>query len=694
MQANPLRHLTAILLLSSMSGWAVADAIDEIVVTADLRERTVVELPSSVTVLDGPEVDALSIQHFEELTAVVPNMNWSGDGNRARNLQIRGVGELEQYEGAPNPSVGFLVDDIDFSGIGTIGTLFDIEMVEVLRGPQGTRYGANALAGLVYLRSTAPTAERHGRVELSAGADDMISAGLAFGGALGVSERALYRLSMHHYASDGFRDNPYLGRDDTNGRGETTLRARIALEPSSEFDVDIALMYVDIDDGYDAFALDNSYTVLSDKPGRDAQASAGASVRFDWRAIEGATLTSLSSFADSDIAFDFDADWGNEESWAPVLYDYVSESARDRHTASQEFRLVSDGDRTPDWVVGVYALRLDEELASVNTGTYFEPVSGFAEGLDDRLRSDYGATSVAVFGQVGKGLGAASRLTAGLRVERRAADYDDSAGLSESVSETMTGGEVSFTHEFSAAVTAYLSLARGYKAGGFNLGFVPEGRRVYAQEALWNAEGGVRTRWLDGALALDVTLFRNRREDQQVRTSFQLDPGDPASFVFFTDNAARGTTNGLEAELRWLAGDAWELYLRIGLLDAEFDDFVTPKFDLSGRDQAHAPHYSLATGASYRHPSGWFARLDISGKDAFYFDVSHDQRSDPYVLVNGRAGWAGEIWRVEVWGRNLSDKYYAVRGFYFGNEPPDFPDALYTRAGDPRHVGLTVERSF
>jgi len=76
----------------------------------------------------------------------VPNLNWSGDGNRARYFQIRGVGELEQYQGAPNPSIGFLIDDIDFSGIGTVATLFDIQSVEVLRGSQGSRYGASAIA--------------------------------------------------------------------------------------------------------------------------------------------------------------------------------------------------------------------------------------------------------------------------------------------------------------------------------------------------------------------------------------------------------------------------------------------------------------------------------------------------------------------------------------------------------------------
>ncbi len=100
---------------------------------------------------------------------VVPNLNWSGDGHRARYFQIRGVGELEQYQGAPNPSVGFLIDDIDFSGIGTIATLFDVESIDVLRGSQGSRYGANALGGLIYVQSTRPSADRDGRARLTVG---------------------------------------------------------------------------------------------------------------------------------------------------------------------------------------------------------------------------------------------------------------------------------------------------------------------------------------------------------------------------------------------------------------------------------------------------------------------------------------------------------------------------------------------
>ena len=115
------------------------EVLEEIIVTADYRERAASEMPAIISILDQQTINEAAVQHFEELIQLVPNLNWSGDGHRARYFQIRGVGELAQYQGAPNPSVGFMVDDIDFSGIGTIATLFDIDHIEVLRGPQGTR---------------------------------------------------------------------------------------------------------------------------------------------------------------------------------------------------------------------------------------------------------------------------------------------------------------------------------------------------------------------------------------------------------------------------------------------------------------------------------------------------------------------------------------------------------------------------
>ena len=283
---------------------AADETLEEIVVTADYRERTLAELPLSISVIDAETINGSAIQHFEELIAIVPNMNWSGDGHRARYLQIRGVGELAQYQGAPNPSVGFIIDDIDFSGIGTIATLYDIERIEVLRGPQGTRYGANALAGLVYIQSAAPDEQFTGQVRLGAGQDDALSAGAAIGGPLG--EHAGYRLSAHQYTSNGFRNNPYLGRDDTNHRDELSLRGKLRWQAGDNWMLDLTAMLSDVDDGYDAFAIDNSLTVLSDNPGKDAQKSVGSSFKAKWSGARSFELTSITSFANSDIDFSFD----------------------------------------------------------------------------------------------------------------------------------------------------------------------------------------------------------------------------------------------------------------------------------------------------------------------------------------------------------------------------------------------------
>ena len=664
------------------------EPIDEIVVTADFRQREAKDLPASITVMDEEQLDALAVQHFEELVNAVPNFNWSGDGHRARYFQIRGVGELEQYQGAPNPSVGFLIDDIDFSGIGTIATLFDIERVEVLRGSQGTRYGANALAGLIYMRSAAPTADFQGMAEISAGGDDAVGAGIAFGGPLDAGKHLLGRISLHHHRSDGFRNNTYLGRDDTNGRDETTARGRLHWAAGDHWSVQFAGVFADIDDGYDAFSLDNGFTMLSDKPGRDAQRSAGASVRAEYSGWENLLFTSITSAANSDIEFSFDADWGNADSWAPVTYDYVSINNRERRTLSQELRWAAD-----TWLLGVYAMRLTDDLRTLNAGDYYDPFYDFADSLFDPLTSRYEATNIAVFGQFDHYVGEQTTLSAGLRGERRTTAYRDSAGLSIGPSDSLWGGELTLNHTHSDSVSSYVSLSRGYKAGGFNLGIVPEEVREFTPEALWNLEAGIKTSLFDGRLQLNASGFVSRRRDQQVRTSVQLVPGDPASFVFLTVNADDGRTAGLEADLRWLPNDLWSFYASVGILNTRFEDFAE-RPDLEGRAQPHAPQHTLAVGGSFAHPGGMFARLDVAARDEFYFDVSHDQRSDRYELVNARVGYESDDWTLQLWARNLFDETYAVRGFYFGNEPPDFPNTLYVRPGDPRQVGVTYEKRF
>lgn len=665
--------------------------LEEIVVTADFREQRAAELAANVSVLDAETIEDAGVQHFEDLLLLVPNLNWSGETSRPRFLQIRGIGEREQYQGAPNPSVGFIVDDIDFSGIGMVATLFDVEQIEVLRGPQGTRYGANALAGLVNVRTRDPGDEFSLDAKVELGSDSLAGAGLAFGGPVGDGETS-YRIVAQQFSSDGFRDNVFLNRTDTNGRDELTTRAKLRWEPSPDWQLDATMMHVDLDNGYDAWANDNGFVTRTDDPGKDAQLSDAAALRARWSGAASFDLVSITTFADSDIEVSFDGDWGNDAYWG-VPYDFTSATDRARRTATQEIRWLSKPGAelfsgTTSWLAGIYGMSLEErnDVLEVYNGSVFRD-----------LTSAFDARSLAVFGQLDIELGERTTMSVGLRSERRDAEYSDSDAVAFSPTETMAGGHVSLTRAIDDELTWYGSLVRGYKAGGFNIGpSIPADRREFGAESLWSLESGLKGQWLDGRLGGSVGLFYSWRRDQQVSTSLQIDPSDPLSFVFFTDNAATGFNYGLEAEGAWQPSRRWRLDGSIGLLRTQYDRFDSPTVALEGREQAHAPSYQFALAATYRAPGGFFARVDYQGRDAFYFDDSHNQRSEPYELTHVRVGYERDRWTASLWVRNLFDETYAVRGFYFSNDPndPTFSPQLFVRLGDPRQYGVTTTYRF
>ncbi|MDH5255805.1 MAG: TonB-dependent receptor plug domain-containing protein, partial [Gammaproteobacteria bacterium] len=350
-----------------------------LVVASQLRDAELASVPASLTVLGPDAIAAGPVQHFEELTPLVPNLNWSGEGSRARYFQIRGTGELEQYEGAPNPSVGFIVDDIDLSGIGGVATSFDVDRIEVLRGPQGTRYGANALAGLIYVQTANPTASPGAEVTVTAGDDGTWAlGGVASGPVGGRGEALTYRVAVQRYQADGFRDNAYLGRDDTSGQDELTARAKLRWTGEAAT-VQLTAFHADLDNGYDDFAIDGGYTTFSDKPGDDSQQTDAAALRATLPLAGVGELVSITGVASSDIAYGFDADWGNDEFWSPYLYDFTQRFDRERDTVNQELRLVSaPGGRIlgSDWILGGYVLSLEEKNRRLDAGTCGESACG------------------------------------------------------------------------------------------------------------------------------------------------------------------------------------------------------------------------------------------------------------------------------------------------------------------------------
>ncbi len=156
--------------------------LEVITVSSDFRQQNLLKTASALSVLTDIDIKQRNAQHLEELVTISPNVNFASGSQRARYFQIRGIGERSQFKEPINPSVGMIIDGIDFTGIGSIANLFDVQQAEIFRGPQGTRFGANALAGMINITTNAPTDEFEGAVKLDAGNYNSYGLGLDLSG--------------------------------------------------------------------------------------------------------------------------------------------------------------------------------------------------------------------------------------------------------------------------------------------------------------------------------------------------------------------------------------------------------------------------------------------------------------------------------------------------------------------------------
>ena len=693
---NIINYLYILVLLVSLS--ICAEEVEEIIIKADWREAPITDGDTSTFVLSGNEIKAQPIKHFENLSYLVPNLNFAASDSRARYFQIRGIGERSGYLGTPNSSVGFLIDDVDYSGQGGIATLFDVDQVEVIRGPQASRIGANALAGLIYIKTKEPTEEFEASSEINLGSYNTQSAGIALGGPVTKNKNVKFRFVVRQDQSDGFRKNLFLNKSDTSSKDELTLRLKIDFELSETSNSKLLLSSVDMDDPADIWTIDNSLNTLSDRPGMDSQKTDTLGYKY-FKKFDQFELQSFTSTTDTFVVFSYDADWGNSESHAPYTYDYFSETLRDRQSFNQEFRLVSNSNNLPfSWVLGTTFLSLDETNDRQDDGIYGDPSDPFGPYESLTISSsDYSSNNLSFFGNIDYELAKDLVISLGVRAEEWKAKYSDTNNENFNLSNDMFGGKVSVSYLMESIGNAYLSYAKGYKQGGFNVGLgllgqVDPNELEYDPEYLTNYELGINSKISDFT-DLSFNIFYSQREDQQVLISTQVDPNDPNTFVYLTQNAAEGLNYGFEGSFDTQLNDALSLFLNLGYLETEIKNWAS-RPDIEGREQAHAPKYSFSAGAEYYFQENTSFEINFIGKSGFYYSDSHNNKSDSYVLTNAALRHSVDNWVIDLWVQNLFDEYYSTRGFFFGNEAPDFIDTLYRRHGDPRHFGLSVRYDF
>ena len=669
--------------------------LDPIVVGADFRDKKLSETTTSVAIIGEEELYDKSSQAFEDVIGQTPNVNFTSGASRAHYIQIRGIGERSQFNTPINPSVGIMLDGIDFSQSALGVTMFDMKQIEVLKGPQGTTFGANGMAGVVNITSNEPTEELEGHLEATVGNYNTKAYGAALSGTL-IKDVLEARASVYKNSSDGYMNNAYLKREDTQNIDELTAKLALRWYAADNHTIDFNFVHVDVDNGYDAFTFDNSRDSHADEPGTDAQKTNAFAIKSTYQVNSAMHLISTVSHSQSDLTYSYDEDWSYKGEFADNLYPYSSfdEYLRDRTQTDVDVRLVSDVDgrifsSSTDWTIGAYYKDYSEDLT--RNYTY----------LNTPFTNNYNTTNKAIYGQLDSALNDKLTLVTGLRVEAWDAQYDDSDAVAIDTDEVLVGGKLGLNYQAEKNRLYYAYISKGYKPGGVNAdNTLSSEAKEYKTENLWNIEAGVNSSHFDNTLINRFNVFYGKRKDQQVKSSVVTPRADGStSFVDYLANAAEGTYYGVESQLDWYPNESLHLFSSIGLLDSVFDEYVDPNpsaVDVNGRAPAQSPRYQYNVGFDVTFWDGFIFKTNVEGKGSYYFSNRHNEKADAYTLVNSSLEYTNGSWSVVAWVRNIADTEYYTRGFgSFGNNPGNgYATELYTQLGTPRTAGVTVSYDF
>lgn len=687
----------------STNALSESDVIDEIIISADFRDSTAQTSPSSLTVVSNSQLQNRAAEHLQDVLNLVPNVNVAAGASRGRFFQIRGIGERSQFKEPLDSSVGLVVDGIDFSNLGLAGGIYDVEQVEVLRGPQGTSFGSSAMAGLINIQSSAPTEEFEGRVDLGAGNYGAKTFGVVASGT--VAEGLLGRVSINKNSGDGYIENGFLNRDNTNNIDELSARVKLNWTVSEDLELDLTAIYIDADNGYNAFSLENTRNTRSDEPGHDRQESSALSVLATWDGSDSYVLEAQVTAEESNLEYGFDWDWSDFDT---VGVRGFENNARDRQAKSIDLRFLSKPGSEilggASWVGGIYAYDRQVDLSYSEDADYYG-------AWTDSLTSSFDSSRYAAYGQLDWVLDDQWLLSLGTRFERFENDYFDSFGVVGDIADDLIGGKLSLQYSVDDNIMVYGALSRGYKTGGLNTDAYGKAlvsgdddtiallsqQLTYQGEAVLNYELGLKGSYLEDSLTLNLTAFYMDRQDMQAKLALEISTGNWTSY---RDNIEGSDNYGVELDAAWQLTEQWQIFASLGILETELGDLVVldlndEPLDQTGRDQAHAPAYQFNLGAAYNFMEHYSLTVQMDGKDSFYFSNSHNQQSDAYELLHGKLSYQQGPLTLSVWGRNLLDKDYEVRGFYFGNNPNNgWIAESYTQLAEPRVFGVSGKYSF
>jgi outer membrane receptor protein involved in Fe transport len=662
--------------------------LEEIVVTATKRAVGLQDLPMSLGVVTESQLRQINAVTLDDFWRLIPNLNVRDAPFGGNSVVIRGLADSDGFQSTESINA-FYTDDTALTYVsGLFSTsadmaVLDLARVEVLRGPQGTLIGANAMGGAIRMITNDPDPEAPSR-SFDLSLSNTNEGGWNYGGNIVLNqptgENSAVRLAALYQDDDGFIDDVGLGRRDINSKQRGAGRISWLWNLSDSLDVLARVYAEDIETGDYNYAdpigrpwagslTDDDYQVVLYSPQPRDESLRLAAIRLRWRPQWG-EFYSATSWFEKDLRLNYDFSWELYSNFgidnpAPALADM------DQRDLSQEFRLNSDGSGRFNWLAGLYMLDQKSDRKDV---IRVPGLFGVALNIMEHLQRD----DVSVFGEISWRFHDDLEAVAGGRWYRIDRDFFSSGFTLQGPFERRVAGDaddfvpkVSLSWEVRDETMLYGLASQGFRPGQFNGANAIElcgAREIIDSDELTNYEAGVKSRFGDGRVVLNATLFYIDWDDMQI------DFFEQTCGFTYVENAGKASSRGLEVDFSWLASENFTLNGGFGYNKAQLEEGLTdPGIDApAGTPIPNVPKWTanLSGNWGFQWVAGirGEARADVqyvgsrntSFAQSVDFPFPYVEELGSYALVNLRTSAVVDHWRVELFVNNVFDEMAEV----------------------------------
>lgn len=643
---------------------AALDGPGDIVVTAQRRAQNLQDVPIQVTAIDAATIEKAGIKSTADALALVPNVSFDESFTYLNSfITVRGISQINNAD----PPVAVVVDGVPQNNQKQLRMdLFDIERVEVLKGPQGGLYGRNALGGAINIVTKQPSNTYEGFVDGSYGNGDAVDLNAAVSGPF-IKDELLFRASASYKHDGGRIQNAFTGGKVDFINHDYDLRGQLSYIGIDHLKLDLRGDYRDFSAGgiYDSVVASGNANDIQ-PPRENIQGLTfgnvtDASFKFDYD-FGPVTLTGITAYSDVVEKYRGDLDFSNPRDLPGGFLGFGFQAGQGQDLSvkqvSQELRLVSANKGPFRWILGAYYLHTDRDL----TTRAFIDLNGSRSQFDDpavrivNLQERNGNNAYAAYGQFDYDIVSGLTLSGALRYDRDDRQQTDLvSGAVRQRSFDSVQPKVTLTYKVDPRKLIYATYSTGFRSGGFNAPTVSI--PVFNDETLQNYETGFKTSWLGRRLTVNGAVYFERDKNYQF---FFIDAATASQVI---GNIDRVNIWGVELDAQALVTQELQLSASVGTTDTSIRRSALFPNAVGNHTPKTTP-WTSNLAAQYTRPVtdtvNLVVRADFRHNARKYWQVDNLNVQRAINLVNLRAGLDGNRWALYGFGRNVFNvKYYA-----------------------------------